>query len=158
LAPLTDEQKQQRRIEIEAWREEQAWAAEQRRSEREQLAAEAEAIARHEADLERAETNRRMRLERQAQIEKATNQRELADLRFQSARHQAWQRDVERAARTALVQRQRNALLTELDQMANPPPENLTEIVYVEAAEGSDQLGTSDFNPKLWMQKPRSWW
>ena len=39
-----------------------------------------------------------------------------------------------------------------------PPPPPEPEVVYVEAVEGSDQLGTSDFNPKLWMQKPRSWW
>jgi hypothetical protein len=37
-----------------------------------------------------------------------------------------------------------------------PPPE--PEVVNVKAVEGSDQLGTSNFNPKLWMQKPRSWW
>jgi hypothetical protein len=36
-----------------------------------------------------------------------------------------------------------------------PPPE--PEVIYLEAAEKSDQLGTPDFNPKLWMQKPRLW-
>jgi hypothetical protein len=49
----------------------------------------------------------------------------------------------------------------QLERMINPPqpqPEPEPEVVHVEAAEGSDQLGTSDFNPKLWMQKPRSWW
>jgi hypothetical protein len=39
-----------------------------------------------------------------------------------------------------------------------PPPEPEPTVVYVEATEGSDQLGTTDFNPKLWMQKPRPWW
>jgi hypothetical protein len=48
----------------------------------------------------------------------------------------------------------------ELDAMINPQPqpEPEPEVIYVEAAEGSDQLGTSDFNPALWMHRPRSWW
>jgi hypothetical protein len=61
-----------------------------------------------------------------------------------------------RAVRQTIADQQRQALLTEIDGIVNPPPE--PDVIYVEAAEGSDQLGTSDFNPKLWMQKPRSWW
>jgi len=50
--------------------------------------------------------------------------------------------------------------MDELDATINPPAppqEPEPTVVYVEAAEGSDQLGTSDFNPKRWMQKSRSW-
>jgi hypothetical protein len=79
--------------------------------------------------------------------------------RLQSARQQAWQRDVDAAARNAVAIRQRQALLADVERHFNPPPPSPEPtVVYVEAAEGSDQLGTSDFNPKLWMQKPRSWW
>jgi len=51
-------------------------------------------------------------------------------------------------------------LINDLERQINPPapPENLTEIVYVEAAEGSDELGTSDFNIEAWSRKSRSWW
>jgi hypothetical protein len=49
-------------------------------------------------------------------------------------------------------------LLNELEAAINPPPPPPEpEVIYVEAAEGSDQLGASDFDYKLWMQKPRSW-
>jgi hypothetical protein len=55
--------------------------------------------------------------------------------------------------------RRRQTLMGKLEKMLAPPPEPSPEpdVIYVEAVEGSDQLGTSDFNPKLWMQKPRSW-
>jgi hypothetical protein len=72
--------------------------------------------------------------------------------RLQSSRHQAWQSNV-------VAVRQQQALLADVERHFNPPqPPPEPEVTYVEAAEGSDQLGTSDFNPKLWMQKPRSWW
>jgi hypothetical protein len=58
----------------------------------------------------------------------------------------------------SIATRQRQALLADVERHFNPPPPAPEpEVVYVEAVEGSDQLGTSDFNPKLWMQKPRSW-
>ena len=56
-----------------------------------------------------------------------------------------------------IAAQQRQALLADLERHFNPPPPPEPEVVYVEAVEGLDQLGTSDFNPKLWMQKPRSW-
>jgi hypothetical protein len=159
LAPLTDEQKIWRRVEIEAWREQQAWASEERRIERERQQAEQEAADRHEAAIALSEANRKARLERQERINRETHQRELADLRLQSTRHQAWQRDVDNAARRAVAIRQQQALLADVESHFNPPPPPPEpEVIYVEAAEGSDQLGTSDFNPKLWMQKPRPWW
>jgi hypothetical protein len=96
---------------------------------------------------------------RQAQIERETRQRELRDLHLKVTQQDWWQRHVDTAARNALAQRQRQALVADLERMISPPaPAPEPTVVYVEAAEGSDQLGTSDFNPKLWMQKPRSWW
>jgi hypothetical protein len=162
LAPLTDEQKFRRQIEIEAWREEQAWASERREAERERLDAEQEAIARHEAAIEQAEANRKARLERQEQISRQVRERELADLRFQSTQHRAWQNNVENAARNAVAVRQRQALIADIESHFNPPPpppEPITEVVVVSEEEaGSPHLGDRDFNAKLWMQKPRRWW
>jgi hypothetical protein len=49
--------------------------------------------------------------------------------------------------------------MAELDAMINPPPPPPEpEVVYVEATEGSDELGTRDFNIDAWSKKPRSWW
>jgi hypothetical protein len=48
-------------------------------------------------------------------------------------------------------------LAADLENSTNPPPAPEPEVIYIQATEGSDQLGTSDFNPKLWMQKPRPW-
>jgi hypothetical protein len=159
LKPLSDDE----RLEREIWREQQAWRAEQRDAERRQRqaeqAAEAESIARAEQAAEIAESNRRLRLERQERINRDVQQRELADLRIRSAAHEGWQRGVENAARNAVRQRYTQELMGELDALTNPPqPATPPEPEVIETVEGSDQLGTSDFNPKLWMQKPRSWW
>jgi hypothetical protein len=57
--------------------------------------------------------------------------------------------------RQALLQHHA-AMIADIERHFNPPtPAPGPEVIYVEATEGSDQLGTSDFNPKLWMQKPR---
>jgi len=46
----------------------------------------------------------------------------------------------------------------ELERMINPPAPPEPEVIYVEPYEGSDQLGTGDYNHDLWMKKPRPWW
>ena len=96
--------------------------------------AESEAAARHEAQLEQAERNRVARLARQ--IDRDVQRSELADLRFQSAQHQGWQRNVDNAARKAIAYRQRETLMSELDALVSPPPPPEPTVVYVEAAEG----------------------
>jgi len=158
LPPLSDAEIEQRRINNEIWRWQCQQREEQRRFEYEQRQAEAEAIARADAAAEIAESNRKARLERQEQIAREIRNREVRDLQLRAARADRWQRDVENAYRNTVAYRQRQTLLNELESAINPPaPPPEPEIVYVEAAEGSDQLGTSDFDPKLWMQKSRSW-
>jgi hypothetical protein len=160
LKPLSDEE----RLERESWREQQAWLAEQRdmeyRQRQAERAAEVDAIARHEAALAQAEENRLARLARQQRITAEVRERELADLRFQLTRHQAWQRDVDNAARRAVAVRQQQALLADVEShfISPPPPPEPEHIVYVSEDEGSPDLGDRDFNVKVWMQKPRPWW
>ena len=96
--------------------------------------------------------------ERRDEISRLTQERTLSDLRLNAVRQYAWRSDVQRAVQNASAYKQRQTLMNELEAAINPPPPPPEpQIVYVDAAEGSDQLGTSDFNPKLWMQKPRSW-
>jgi len=53
---------------------------------------------------------------------------------------------------------QRQALLADLERTINPPPPPPEpQIIYVEAEEGSDQLGDRDFNVALWQKRPCSW-
>ena len=159
LPPLSDEERHERWLNNQLYLAECREREEQRAFEYRQQQAEAESIARHEAALEQAEANRKARLERQEQIARQVREREIAELRFQSAQQRAWQSNVEAAARNAVAVRQQQALLADVERhFSPPPPPPEPEVVYVEAVEGSDQLGTSDFNPKLWMQKPRSWW
>jgi hypothetical protein len=67
--------------------------------------------------------------------------------------------NVDAAARNAVAIRQRQALLADIERHFNPPlPTPEPEVIYVEAAEGSDQLGDRDFSVDAWMKKPRSWW
>jgi len=63
------------------------------------------------------------------------------------------------AARNAVAYRQNLTLMSELDQMINPPsPPPEPQTVYVEREEGSLDLGTADFDVGLFNKKPRSWW
>jgi hypothetical protein len=153
LPPLSDEEREQRRIEIEAFREKQAWRAQERRIERERREAEAEAVARHEAAIERAEANRKARLERSAEISRQTRERELRDLHMKVAQQEWWQISVKSAARNTAAYQARQTLMNELEAMANPPPppsEPEPQSVYVGEDEGSPHLGDPNFNPDLW--------
>ena len=116
-------------------------------------------MAENERAIATAEANRKARQERAAEIERKSRELELRDLRRKVTQQGWWQEHVDRAANNAMAIRSQNAAIASLEAMINPPaPPPEPTVIYVEAAEGSDQLGTSDFNPKLWMQKPRSWW
>jgi len=63
------------------------------------------------------------------------------------------------AAHNAAAYQAQQTLMSELEKMLVPapqPPE--PTVVVVESADGSDELGTRDFNHERWMQKSRSWW
>jgi hypothetical protein len=49
--------------------------------------------------------------------------------------------------------------MDDLDRTINPPtaPEPTT-IIVEQQSEGSAELGSADFDPKLFARKPRSWW
>jgi Asp-tRNA(Asn)/Glu-tRNA(Gln) amidotransferase A subunit family amidase len=159
LAPLTDQQKLQRRIQQEIHREEQAWKAEQRRAERERRKQEAEATARYEAAVALSEQNRKRRLEREAEISRQVRDREIRDLRFQSEQQQAWQNNVTSSFRQTLANRQVQATFAEIDSIINPPapapaPEPEQTVVAADDGLGSPNIGDEDFNPRYWLRKP----
>ena len=128
LPPLSDEEREIRRLEKEAYRRECRRRDEERRIDRERQQAEAEAIARAELAAEIAERNRKQRLERAAEIERQTREIELRDLRMRVTQQSAWQQSVDRAAANALAYRQRATLLNELDAIINPPQPVETDV------------------------------
>jgi hypothetical protein len=133
LPPLSDEEREQRRIEKEIWRWECQQREEERAFERERQQAEVESAARAEAAIERAEANRRARLQRQAEIDRQVQRTELADLKFQVRSHQVWQTGVQNAVRQTIADPYRNTLMGELDAMINPPqPPPEPEVIEVE--------------------------
>jgi hypothetical protein len=115
-------------------------------------------MARHEAALEQAEANRKARLELQEQISRQVRDREVADLRFQSAQQQAWQRNVENATRNAIAYQHQQTLMGELERMLSPPappPPPEPEVVYVADDElGSPNIADENYNPRYWLDKP----
>jgi hypothetical protein len=121
LLPLSDAEREQRRIAIELYRWECRQREEERRLERDRQQAEAEAVARQEAALEIAEANRKARLERQEQIARETRNREIRDLQLRAARADRWQSNVDTAAWMAIHQRQQTTLIGELEKMLSPP-------------------------------------
>jgi hypothetical protein len=130
LPPLTEDQRQQRLLEMEAHWLEQQRQSEQRRIERERRQTLAQERARQEAQAARAEANRRHRLEREERIGRETAQRELRDLRLQVTRQGSWQHAVESAAQNAEAFRRRLTLLNELEALVSPPappPESVDE-------------------------------
>jgi hypothetical protein len=157
LPELTPEQQQQRRIDYEIFREEQAWAEAERRAERERIDAKAEGIARHEAALEQAERNRVARLELQKRQREQDLERRLVGLQIRARQQEVWQSNVENAARTGIAQRYRNSLMGELDAMINPPqPQREPESVVFVADDGlgSPNIADDNFNAGYWLNKP----
>jgi len=160
LKPLSD----QERLEWEAWRaqqlEQRALADERRRLEHEERRAEAEAQALHEAALERAELNRKQRLQRSADIERQTRELELRDLQSRVRSHQVWQTGVQNAVRNQLADQYRQTLMGELDALVNPPqPIAPLEPEAIEVGQPDDDLGSpniadDDFNAGYWLNKP----
>jgi hypothetical protein len=150
LPPLSDEERETRRIERELYR----WQCQQREEERafeyRERQAEAEAIARAEHAAEIAGANRKRTLERQEQISRQAQERQLRDLHYKTRQQELWQQNVDRAAYNALAQRYRHTLMGQLDAMiaANnsrqqlPPPE--PEVVE----QPTEDTGRLDY-PKL---------
>jgi hypothetical protein len=159
LAPLTDEQKIQRRIQQEIYREEQAWKAEQRRAKRERLVAQRAEASRREAAIAneqaRQKYNREL-LERQKERQRETD---ILDLKIKTGQATGWITGVENNARIGQYFRQRQALVDELDAIVNPPPtpepETEPEPVYPE----NPKIGDPDFYAKWNARRPlRSWY
>ena len=132
LAPLSDEEREQRRMEQQIWHERQAWLAEKRRTDWERQQAEAEEVARREQAAIANETARKARLARNAEIDRQVRQREMADLRMKVTQQGWWQTRVDAAANAANRQRYNETLMGQLDALINPPPEPEPTVVYVE--------------------------
>ena len=159
LKPLTDEEIALRHVEREAWREQARQREEQWRLDREQeQAAKAEQEkAEWLAEHRKAEAIRQR--ERQEQFTRDLHQRELRDMRFQLTQAKSWQRNVEQATRNTIAYQQRQTLMSELEQMINPPappsePEPQTIVV---SDEGSPDFGP-DFDVRAFNKKSRPWW
>jgi hypothetical protein len=159
--PFTEEERAWRQIEVELWRhecqqrdQEQRRLAEQRRAAQEREAA---GQVRREAELAARAAkakNRREFFQRQQEREQ---RRDITALRSRVAQQASWQRDVEQAARNAVSQQRRQALIADLERSFNPPPQPEPEVHYIEPYEGSNRLGDSDFNVSL-MSQPMRWW
>jgi hypothetical protein len=133
LPPLSDAEREQRRIEKEIWRWKCQQREEERAFERERQQAEAEAVARHEAALEQAERNRVARLELQQRQRERDREQQISELHYRARQQEVWASNVESAARAALAQKYRNTLMGELDAMINPPaPPPEPEVIEVE--------------------------
>jgi len=163
IQPPSEEERAQRELDNQLWREEQRWRAEQRRLERERKQAEVAEQARREAAIAAEAARRKAQADARERYTREAREREIADLRLRTRRQEAWQRNVEIAARNAMAYQARQTLMNEIEALVCPPapppqPENTTEIVYLSEDEaGSPHLGDRDFNPKAWMKKPRPW-
>ena len=152
LKPLSEYERLQRQL----WRDEQAFLAEQRRAERERLEAQRAEAERAEAAIERAEANRKARIERAAEIERQTREIELRDLQSRVRSHQAWQSGVQNAVRKNIADQYRNTLMGELDAMINPPPPPPPEEPIVVVADdrlGSPNYFDDNYNPNYYHDK-----
>jgi hypothetical protein len=148
LLPLSAEEQERRRLDREWHNLQCRWREEERAVERERREAEQAEAASAELAAEIAESNRKARLQRQEQIDRETQRRELADLRLQSVRQQSWQNSVEQSVWNNLAARNRHALIGELDAMINPPPPE-PEPVFDQPDDdiGSPNVADGNFNP-----------
>ena len=136
LPPLTDEQIAQRKVDAEIYQAECQWRDQERRAESDRKQAVAAAMAEHERRVALEQAQRKARRERQEQISREVRERELRDLRQQVTRQDWWQRNVDAAARNAVAVRERQALISDLDRIVNPPaPPPEPEVIYAEPEE-----------------------
>jgi hypothetical protein len=148
LPPLSDEEREQRRLEQQIWREQQQWLAEKRRIEWERQQAEAEEVAKREQAAAATETAREARLARQQEIDRLVREKELRSLRLEVSRQSWWQNQVEAATRNAARQQYTNSLMGELEKMLAPPaPPPEPEIIY---AEPEEEVGICGIKPVRW--------
>ena len=157
--PLTEEERAWRQIEVELWRhecqqrdQEQRRLSEQRRAAQEREAAEQ---ARREAELAAHAAKEKSRREFRQRQQERRERPDITALRSQVAQQATWQRDVEQAARNAVSQQRRQALIADLERSLNPPPAE--QPYYVFPSDGTGSLGHVDFNVSL-MAQPMRWW
>jgi hypothetical protein len=135
LPELSPEEREQR------WQEKQRYLAECAARDEYQLLesrrkqAEAEAVAERLAEIEGREWHDNYIKEAKARLAAQNQEREMANLKPQVARSQAWQRDVEQAHVNAVRQQYRQSLLDDLKNIVTPPAEPEPTVVYVETEE-----------------------
>jgi hypothetical protein len=148
-AKPTPEEREQWRLQREAWHRDQQRQAEWWRLIYKQKQVEAEEVSRRERAAVAAEAGRKARLERQAEIDRQVRQREMADLRLRVTRADWFRQSVENAARNAAAYQARQTLMNELEAAINPPPPpSEPEVIYVEPEE---EMGALSFvKPVRW--------
>ena len=142
LKPLTDDERDER----ERWREEQrrqrVLADEFARMERDERLAEQEAQARHGAALERQEANHKARLARSAEIERQTQQQQLADLQLSAAKQEAWRTNVQQQMARNQWHENTSRLIAEFERAINPPqPIAPPEPIFIEVEQPERETG-----------------
>jgi hypothetical protein len=165
IAPqLSPEEREQRWLANEAWREQCRQRDEQRRVEYQQEQAAKEALAERERAAVVAEANRKARQERAAEIERKGRELELRDLRRKVTQQGWWQQTVDRAANNVMAIRRQNATIADLEALINPlaPPDPEPE---PEIDLGSPNIGDDNYNPRyvfdraeMLRRRRRSWW
>lgn len=146
--PLSDTERETRRLEREFYRLECDQRREQRRLERERIEAETAAVAasqaRQKAQHELRERDKERRREQQ-----------LVGLEIKTAQARGWMEGVENNARIGQYFRQRQAIMDELGGIINPPPpEPEPQPEYPPAP----KIGDPDFWEKWNARRPlRSW-
>jgi hypothetical protein len=155
LKPLTDLEAAERdewRRDYQARIEQERMAAEQYRLEKER---EREAAAQREAAIAAKAERERAQRERAQEIDRQVRRRDMLDLRMAAARQDTFQRNVESAHRNALAYQQRQAILSNLEAMINPPEPPPERVVVVEADPEADEF----CGVKVTRPNPRrSWW
>ena len=159
LKPLSDEEREWRRLEHEQFlaqsreRDRQQWLAYQQRQAE---AAEAARIQdRQRADGERAERSRKLQEQLRQDSANQLRDAQLASLHRASLEQQQFRRAAIKSARFA---HQRQALENALAHFSPPkePPE--PNVVIFSEDDGSADFGSRNFDVAKWSKKPRSWW
>jgi hypothetical protein len=158
LPPLSDEERETRRLQNELYRWQSEQRREQRRFERERQQQEQEAIARQEAAAVLAEENRKRRVEQQKRDQEQRRDQQLVNLQIRQKQTDVWQSHVETAARVGLIQRQRQSILTDLHGYFNPPPPPEPEPEPEPEYPSEPKIGDADYWEK-WKARSslRSW-
>jgi hypothetical protein len=162
IKPLSDEERERRRLEHEQFMAESRGRYRQQRlvSDRIQAeaAAEQEREAKRQAAIAAAERNERLRDEMDRRNARYARDKTLTGLLDHAIEQRQYRANFTKSATNAAARKRLSTALDNAIAIKYPPPTPEPAVVVVSEDDGSSDFGSPNFDVAKWSKKPRSWW